>query len=108
MDTPITTAARRIQRDLSSSSQESDVYYGVDGYRLAATQLGTWFSKQPEGTFLHLQGGTITQREVQDWLDGWRAFREQGEDWEYSSPDMYVSIVASARATAKRRQEEWA
>lgn len=107
MDTPITTAARRIQRDLSASSVESDVYYDVDGYRLAATPYGTWMSA-PEGTALNLRGGEITQREVQDWLDGWTAFREQGEDWEYTSPDMYVSVVADARASEKRRKEAWA
>lgn len=105
MDTPISTVARRIQREVTETSPEAYTFLSAEGHGLDGHPVGTWM-KWPEGAILEIPGGRITQREAQDWLDGWQASIEHGEDWEYFSIGDYVWEVAEARELAKTLREE--
>lgn len=76
-NTPITTAARRIARDASSTPSIVTTFYDVDGRPVASWVPGEGHGDvEPYST--RLTGGPCTQRRAQDTIDAWAHAREVG------------------------------
>lgn len=73
MSTQITTAARRIQRDLSGTSPQIATTYDPDGHSIGITtcsgRLARVHAREDYGWVLVLSGHSRTQREIQELLD---------------------------------------
>lgn len=81
MTTQITTAARRIQRDITTTPRTLTSYYTEDGDLIRTHEAGMTYldpANAPTGYALQLRGGHRTQREIQDMLDGY-AIWKRGE-----------------------------
>lgn len=68
----ITTAARRIARDLGTTPSSIKVYYDAEGHRIGGHEADMGYLERPEwmGDVAYSgRGGKVTQREVQVWLD---------------------------------------
>ncbi len=96
--TAITTAARRITRELNAGTRGIDYLFTLDGTCVGSIQTGCWF---PEGQGpdyqLRIGGGTITQRGVQDRLDAIAAH----PDDEYAQGD-YLHLLELERESTNR------
>ena len=74
MSTQITTAARRIQRSISTTHETITRYYSIDGDLIDTHETGMMYTDAadaPTGWALQLTGGHYTQRQIQDMLDGY-------------------------------------
>ncbi|NEG56107.1 hypothetical protein [Bifidobacterium platyrrhinorum] len=72
----ITTAARRIARDVNGTSPEFRVYYDADGRRLHSMPHGAWYADHRDPApdailcFRGRRGGEgMSQGEAQAWVD---------------------------------------
>jgi hypothetical protein len=71
LNTPITTAARRITREVNRGTAGVDYLFTTDGECVGSIQTGCWF---PEGAGPNYQlrfsaNGGVSHRNVQDRLD---------------------------------------
>lgn len=68
----ITTAARRIARDLGTTPSSIKAYYDAEGHRISAHEADMGYIERPDWmdeVAYSGRGGKIAQREVQVWLD---------------------------------------
>lgn len=73
MNATITTAARRIARDINTTAPSVTAYYDAEGHLIETISTGSWLvSGTPEGAVAKLagrRGQKITEAEVQHLLD---------------------------------------
>lgn len=72
--TTITTAARRIARNVNASPTSTATYYDADGNGLVSIGAGTWGGSVPDEAIALIPGrrdagARMTEREAQDHLD---------------------------------------
>lgn len=77
LSTPITSAARRICRDLNTAPVEATRYYDADGNYVAGHESGMWFADPSDRPVAAVSSrghrnntdGRMTERAAQDLLD---------------------------------------
>lgn len=73
MNATITTAARRIARDINTTAPSVTAYYDAEGHLIDTISTGSWLTTgTPEGAVAKLAGRSadkITAAEVQHLLD---------------------------------------
>lgn len=81
LNTPITTAARRITREVNQGTRDMDYLFTVDGECVGAIQVGCWFPKGtgPEYQLRIRASAGIGHRIAQDRLDAVTAYPDDKE-----------------------------
>lgn len=102
--TPITTAARRITREVNATVAETRVWFDAEGHVVDTTPAGMWHTNPADApvAVLTLRGQRrtperMTQREAQDLLDA--AAAHPGDSAEQG---FFLSLLADARERAAR------
>ena len=108
MSTQITTAARRIQRDLSTTSSQIATTYSPDGRTQAITTCSGLLTRahadEDHGWVLTLSGHSRTQREIQDLLDAAQWASDHADEVDMPLEDAFgyrLQEVETARETAR-------
>ncbi len=108
MTTQITTAARRIQRDLSTTNPQIATTYTPDGRSIGITTcsglLARIHASEEHGWVLVLSGHSRTQREIQDMLDAAQWAIDHADDVEMPIEDAFgyrLQEVDTAREMAR-------
>jgi hypothetical protein len=108
MSTQITTAARRIQRDLSGTSPQIATTYDPDGHSIGITtcsgRLARVHAREDYGWVLVLSGHSRTQREIQELLDSAQWASDHHDEIEMPIEDAFgyrLQEVDTARETAR-------
>lgn len=103
-NTPITTAARRITREVNATVAELRISFDAEGHVVDTTPADMWYINPADApvAVLTLQGQRrtperMTQREAQDLLDA--AAAHPGDSAEQG---FFISSLADARERAAR------
>lgn len=102
--TPITTAARRIAREVNATVAETRIWFDAEGRVVDITPAGMWHTNPADvpAAVLALRGQRrtperMTHREAQDLLDAAAAHPGNSDEQGY-----YLSMLADARERAAR------
>lgn len=98
LHSPISTVARRIQRDAATRSPLIRTWYDAEGRPMIVHErdMISTVSGFYEGAALRLDGGRYTQRQVQDLLDAHvHAVAEGGDYW--LARDSYLTGLEAER-----------
>jgi len=92
--TAITTAARRIAREASTTPREIRIYFDTEGHVLDRHMADVWYAdpdRRPTAA-IAIVGGRLTQRAAQDLLDAQAAHPDDRD-----AQNMYLDNLTAIR-----------